>query len=126
MTIDFNQILPQFLPATQVELDREGGLSGLPRDAKKVLLVGYKTSAGTATAGQVKRITSETQAMADWGEGSMVACMAAALISGRDPFGLSERGRTVYVYLTEALLVMLIMHLRLTMPWLLHLWDSSY
>ena len=56
---------------------------------------------------------------------SMVACMAAALISGRDPFGLSERGRTVYVWVTEALVVMLVMHLRLTMPWLFGGWVQA-
>jgi len=56
---------------------------------------------------------------------SMVACMAAALISGSDPFGLSERGRTVYVWVTEALLVMMVMHLRLTMPWLFGGWVQA-
>ncbi len=56
---------------------------------------------------------------------SIVACLAAALISGRDPFGLSERGRTVYVWVTEALVVMLVMHLRLTMPWLFGGWIQA-
>ena len=56
---------------------------------------------------------------------SMVACFAAALMPGKDPFGLSEQGRTVYVYVSEALLVMLIMHLRLTMPWLFGGWVQS-
>ncbi len=56
---------------------------------------------------------------------AMVACLAAALISGRDPFGLSERGRTVYVWVTEALVVMLVMHLRLTMPWLFGGWVQA-
>lgn len=80
MTIDFNQILPQYTPDVQVELDREGGLSGLPRDQKKVLLVGYQTSAATAVAGAVKRITSVSYAKAQWGEGSMLACMAQAAL----------------------------------------------
>ena len=56
---------------------------------------------------------------------SMVTCIAAALIPGNDPFGLSERGRTAYVYISEALLVMLIMHMRLTMPWLFGGWVQS-
>jgi len=42
--------------------------------------------------------------------------LAAALIPGRDPFQLSERGRTAYVYAAEALLAVLFMHIRLTMP----------
>lgn len=50
--------------------------------------------------------------------GAGAAALVAALVPGRDPLGLSERGRTVYVYASEALLAALIAHLRLTMPWL--------
>jgi len=39
-------------------------------------------------------------------------------VPGRDPLGLTERGRTAYVYGAEGLLAVLILHLRLTMPWL--------
>ncbi|MGQ0634716.1 MAG: hypothetical protein ACT4QC_08905 [Planctomycetaceae bacterium] len=46
--------------------------------------------------------------------------LAAALIPGRDPLALSERGRTVYVYAAEALLGILFLHVRITMPWLFH------
>ena len=53
---------------------------------------------------------------------SIVTCIAAALIPGNDPFGLSERGRTAYVYVSEALLIMLIMHMRFAMPWLFGGW----
>ena len=56
---------------------------------------------------------------------SIAACLAAALIPGHDPFGLSERGRSTYVYISEALLVMLLMHMRLTMPWLFGGWLQS-
>jgi len=56
---------------------------------------------------------------------SIAACLAAALIPGRDPFGLSERGRTAYVYVSEALLVLLVMHMRLTMPWLFGGWVQA-
>ena len=37
---------------------------------------------------------------------------------GRDPLGLSPRRRMVYVYAAEALLALLLVHVRLTMPWL--------
>ena len=47
-----------------------------------------------------------------------VACLVAALVPGRDPFQLSERGRTAYVYAAETLLAVLFAHIRLTMPWL--------
>jgi hypothetical protein len=38
------------------------------------------------------------------------------VVPGRDPFGLSERGRTLYVYAVELLLVLLFVHLRMTVP----------
>jgi hypothetical protein len=44
--------------------------------------------------------------------------LVAALVPGRDPLGLSERGRMGYVYGAESILALLIMHLALTMPWL--------
>ena len=49
---------------------------------------------------------------------TIFAALVAAIVPGQDPLGLSERGRTAYVYGTEILLVMLVGHLRLTMPWL--------
>ncbi|MCI0461466.1 MAG: hypothetical protein L0Z62_31330 [Gemmataceae bacterium] len=50
-----------------------------------------------------------------------VAVLAAtaiclAVVPGLDPFGMSERGRTAYVYAAEVLLVLLFVHLRLTAP----------
>jgi hypothetical protein len=42
--------------------------------------------------------------------------LALAVVTGLGPFGLSERGRTSYVYAAEVLLVVLFAHLRLTMP----------
>jgi hypothetical protein len=46
------------------------------------------------------------------------AALVAALLPGRDPLHLSERGRTIYVYAAEALLALLLLHVRLTLPWL--------
>lgn len=46
------------------------------------------------------------------------ACLAAAIIPGRDPLGLSDNLRTVYVYAAEAALALLLFHLRMTMPYL--------
>jgi hypothetical protein len=46
------------------------------------------------------------------------AALVAAVVPGRDPLGLSERGRTAYVYAAEVILALLFLHLRLTMPWL--------
>jgi hypothetical protein len=51
----------------------------------------------------------------------MAACLAFAVIPGRDPLGLSERGRTLYVYAAEVLLVLMFVHIRLTLPFLFQL-----
>lgn len=75
MTIDFSEILPQLTPDVQVETDWTSGQSGLPRDVKKLLLLAHMTS-GTAAAGAVKRVTSRAAAIAYWGQGSELACMA--------------------------------------------------
>jgi hypothetical protein len=61
---------------------------------------------------------------------AIVACAMAALIvaglcfavlPGRDPLGLTERGRTVYVYAAEVLFVLMFAHLKLTVPWMFRL-----
>jgi hypothetical protein len=49
--------------------------------------------------------------------GAGVAALVAALVPGRDPLGLSERGRTAYVYGCEVLLALLALHLKLTVLW---------
>ena len=56
---------------------------------------------------------------------SMALCLAAALLPGRDPLGLSERGRTAYVYAAEILLLGLVVHVRLRLPWLFSGWLQS-
>jgi hypothetical protein len=52
--------------------------------------------------------------------GLIAAAITAALVPGRDPLGLNERGRMNYVYGAEAILALLFLHIRLTMPWLFH------
>ncbi|MGE3405438.1 MAG: hypothetical protein AB7I37_01410 [Pirellulales bacterium] len=54
------------------------------------------------------------------------AALVAAVVPGRDPLGLSERGRMLYVYAAEALLALVFLHVRLTMPWLFHGFFSRY
>lgn len=46
------------------------------------------------------------------------ASLAAALLPGRDPLNLGQRGRTAYVYLAEVVLALVFLHVRLTLPWL--------
>jgi hypothetical protein len=56
---------------------------------------------------------------------SIVLCLGAAVLPGRDPFGLSEKYREVYVYGAQAILLMLVIHLRVTMPFLFGGWFQS-
>ena len=58
---------------------------------------------------------------------AFVASLVAAIVPGRDPLGLSERGRTAYVYAAEVILVLLGAHIKLNFPWLfsgrfIHYW----
>jgi len=58
---------------------------------------------------------------------SMFLCLAAALLPGKDPLGLSDKGREAYVYGAQAILVLLVIHLRVTLPflfggWMRNLW----
>src|SRR5262249_6775358 len=46
----------------------------------------------------------------------IAAALAFAVLPGKDPFGLSEKGRTLYVYAAEGLLALLLVHLRLCVP----------
>ena len=49
---------------------------------------------------------------------AVVTCVLFALSPNHDPLSLSERGRAKYVYVAEAMLALLFLHIRLTMPWL--------
>lgn len=46
----------------------------------------------------------------------MASAIAFAVVPGRDPFGLSDRGRKLYVYVAEMLLFLLMVHIWLTIP----------
>jgi hypothetical protein len=54
--------------------------------------------------------------------GLVASALAAAIAPGRDPLGLTERGRTIYVYAAEAFAALLFVHVRVTMPWLFEGW----
>jgi hypothetical protein len=49
---------------------------------------------------------------------AVVMCVLFAVSPNHDPLSLSERGRMRYVYVAEAMLALLFLHVRLTMPWL--------
>ena len=48
----------------------------------------------------------------------VAVCIFFAVSPKHDPLSLSERRRTIYVYVAEVMTVLLFMHIRLTMPWL--------
>jgi hypothetical protein len=52
--------------------------------------------------------------------GLIATGLALAVVPDLDPLGLSERGRTVYVYVAEALLLLVCLHVGLTLPHLFH------
>ncbi|ADB18052.1 hypothetical protein Psta_3388 [Pirellula staleyi DSM 6068] len=56
----------------------------------------------------------------------IVAAIAAAVLPGRDPFQLSEQGRTAYVYAAELILALLVLHFRVSMPWLFAGWFLQF
>ncbi len=51
----------------------------------------------------------------------VAGCLACAVVPRWEPFGLSDRGRTAYVYAAEALALVVFVHLRLTVPDLIRL-----
>ena len=57
---------------------------------------------------------------------AIVVCIFFAVSPKHDPLTLSDRWRGSYVYAAEALMVLLFMHIRLTMPWLFHGFFQRY
>jgi hypothetical protein len=48
--------------------------------------------------------------------GLVIGCLVFALVPKLDPLQLSDRGRTLYVYAGEAIILLICLHLRLTLP----------
>jgi hypothetical protein len=56
----------------------------------------------------------------------MTSAVRAAVQPGRELLGLTERGRGLYVYAVEALLVLLFLHVRLNVPQLFTGWAGKF
>jgi hypothetical protein len=56
----------------------------------------------------------------------MAYALRCAVLPGRDVLGLSERGRGLYVYAIEGLLVLLFLHVRLNVPELFTGWAGKF
>ena len=76
MTISYDYV-PQALRYPGVYIEIDGSQAGLGEDIPAVLLVGQKLPAGTATAGEITRISSVYDAQQKAGAGSMLSQMAA-------------------------------------------------
>lgn len=86
MTISFNTIPASFrTPGQHIEFDSSRAVAGLPPIDNRVLLIGQKLAAGSAAALSINPISSASQAVALFGQGSQAARMAAAYF-GADGF----------------------------------------
>ena len=86
MTISFKTIPASFrTPGQHIEFDASRAVSGLPPIENRVLLIGQKLAAGSAAALTIAPISSASQAVALFGQGSQLARMAAAYF-GADGF----------------------------------------
>jgi phage tail sheath gpL-like len=78
--ISFNSIPVGILtPGAFIEFDNSRAVRGLPALAHRILVIGQKRGAGTAPPLTAKRAISAAQAETDYGRGSMLANMVAAV-----------------------------------------------
>ncbi|QEH34675.1 hypothetical protein OJF2_32160 [Aquisphaera giovannonii] len=110
------KFLPRFEQWTRAARRLVPGLLALALAAIVVVLGAEAAAAANGEAAAISAwaaiVVATTFAVA------AAAAIVAAVVPGRDPLGLSERGRTAYVYGAEALLAVLVLHLKLSMPWL--------
>lgn len=73
----------------------------------------YQTSFGAVRINPLSLVTVSVALL-----GACVMCVFFAISPEHDPLRLDEPLRMKYVYIAEAMLALLFMHIRLTMPWL--------
>lgn len=80
MTLSFNQI-PMSIrtPGQYIEFDNTRAVQGLPAVMHRMLVVGQRLTTGSVAAGVPTRVLSAAQAEENFGRGSMLATMLAAL-----------------------------------------------
>lgn len=76
MNIVLNEITDRRIPFIEIEYDSTNAVAGPSQQPYKGLILGYKTSAGSATADEIYSITSEQQAINLFGAGSQLHNMA--------------------------------------------------
>ena len=85
MPISFNEVPSQIrVPFAYIEFDNSKANQGLSIQPYKALLIGQKTSSGTATALTPENITSKEQAAELFGSGSQLFHMAEGFFANND------------------------------------------
>lgn len=80
MSLSFNTIpLNIRTPGQFIEFDNTRAVQGLPAIAHRILVVGQRLAAGSVAAGTPMRVLSAAQAEEQFGRGSMLSAMLAAL-----------------------------------------------
>jgi len=78
MTVPFNEIPNNLrVPFAYVEFDGSRAQQGLAQQTYQTLIIGEKTTDGTAEAGEIVRATNPAQASSLFGPGSVISDMAA-------------------------------------------------
>lgn len=101
MSIQFNEIpLNLRTPGVFAEFDSSRAVSGVSIQPHDALLIGQKTSSGTATSGDVYAVRSKDEAVQLFGKGSQLAQMVASYkkVDSLSPvycIGLSDNGSGV-------------------------------
>ncbi|MDH4122374.1 MAG: phage tail sheath subtilisin-like domain-containing protein [Deltaproteobacteria bacterium] len=80
MSVSFNQIPVSLMtPGVFAEFDTSKMVSGTPSMPGELLLIGQRLAVGQVAAGVPTRVLSDSQGMADFGRGSLLAAMIAAV-----------------------------------------------
>lgn len=113
----FYALMPRWLPAPWSDSARRlGPVMNVASLAATAGVLAQEVALGPALAGQIEPWAVAAVALGlVWLIG---AGLLFAVMPGRDPFALSERGRTLYVYAGEVLLVLLGLHIKLSLPYL--------
>lgn len=86
MSVSFNSIPVNLMtPGVFVEFDNSQMVQGTPAMPHKILVMGQRLATGAVQAGVPTRLLSAAQAQADFGRGSQLAAMVAA-VKGANPF----------------------------------------
>jgi hypothetical protein len=119
MTVTYGVVLTRWLPSELIWAEcsrRIGPILGVLAAAMLVIILGQE--AWLAGAEGVPMAPEAIAVVALAMIGLVTAGLCFAVLPGRDPLGLTERGRTIYVYAAEFIVVLIFVHLKLTLPWL--------